>query len=156
MTHAARCGASKVKRHSGRYPDNVGRRILLNAPNPIGHAGLGRRTPSFLGSLNDEPDPRTTVHLALLTLAKAPPGMHLAYRNLQDEQSLQAMVSAAIAARDADQIRACAGIETFVHDRAFTGALHRILAWLLRQVHSHIPNGSVHDLHSPSPKSGVK
>jgi hypothetical protein len=32
---------------------------------------------------------------------------------------------------DTGRLQACRDIETFVHARAFTGALHMILAWLL-------------------------
>ena len=46
-------------------------------------------------------------------------------------QSLQDVASAASAARDAERLQACAAIKTFVHDRAFAGALHMMLAWLL-------------------------
>jgi hypothetical protein len=41
------------------------------------------------------------------------------------------MANAALKARDTGRLRACADLETFAHGRAFGGALHTILAWLL-------------------------
>jgi hypothetical protein len=67
----------------------------------------------------------------LLTLARTASGVDGAYQSLEDVQSLQAVASAALAARDSGGLRACAGIETLIHGRAFAGVLHMVLAWLL-------------------------
>ena len=107
---------------------------------------LGEEIPGLLANLTDDPDPAITVHQALLTLARTPAGVDEAYRSLEDEQSLQAMASAAIAARDAGRLRACAGIETFVHGRAFAGALHMVLAWLLDGPAGQLPEGWASEL----------
>ena len=100
---------------------------------------LDEDIPGLLENLADGPNPTITVHQALLTLTQTPAGIDAAYRMLEDDQLLQAMVSAAIATRDADRLQACAAIETFVHGRAFAGALHMILAWLLDEPAGQLP-----------------
>jgi hypothetical protein len=102
---------------------------------------LAEETPGLLARLRDNPDPAIIVHRAVLTLARTPAGIDSAYQNLKDEQSLRATISEAIAARDAAQIEASAQIETFVLGRAFTGALHFILAWLLTGSAQSLPDG---------------
>ena len=102
---------------------------------------LDKDVPGILANLSKEPDPAITVHQALLALAHAPAGVDGAYQSLQDEQSLRATASAAIANRDAALIEACAVLETFALDRAFTGALHMILAWLMTGPAGQLPEG---------------
>ena len=92
---------------------------------------LDEEIPGLLANLTQDPDPAITVHQALLTLARTPSGVDGAYHSLEDVQSLQDMASAALAARDTGLLQACADIETFIHGRAFAGAMHTILAWLL-------------------------
>jgi len=103
--------------------------------------------PGLLAKLTKDPDPKITVHQALLTLAQTPEGVDLAYQSLQDVQSLQATASAATAAQDADRLQACANIEIFAHGRAFAGALYMILAWLLGGPAGPLPEGWVGELH---------
>jgi len=94
---------------------------------------LGEDIPGLLADLTDDPDAAITVHQALLTLTRTwtPAGIDRAYQSLEDGQLLQDTISAAIAARDAGVLQACAEIETLIHGRAFAGALHMIVAWLL-------------------------
>jgi hypothetical protein len=100
---------------------------------------LDEEIPGLLAELTEDPDPEITVHQALLTLASTPAGIDGAYQSLEDAQSLQDMASAAIAARDTGRLQACADIETFVQDRAFAGALHMVLAWLLDEPAGPLP-----------------
>lgn len=58
------------------------------------------------------------------------------------------MASAAIAARDPGQLQGCAHIEALVHGRAFAGALHMILAWLLAGPAGVPPDGWASELKS--------
>lgn len=51
------------------------------------------------------------------------------------------MADAAIIARDAGQLQACAQIEASVQDRAFAGAVHMIAAWLLGGPAGTLPDG---------------
>ena len=102
---------------------------------------LDEDVPNILANLNDEPDPAITIHQALLTLANTPAGVDGAYQILQDEPSLRATARAAITGRDAAQLEACARLETFALDRAFTGLLHMVLAWLMSSSAGQLPDG---------------
>ena len=46
------------------------------------------------------------------------------------------------------------GIETFVHGRAFAGALHMILAWLLAGPAGQLPEGWASELRTPGRPGG--
>src|SRR6266702_5344542 len=85
---------------------------------------LDEDIPGLLANLAKDPGPAIIIHQALLTMAGTPAGIDGAYQALDHVDSLQAIVSAAIATRDADLLQACAAIETLVQDRAFAGALH--------------------------------
>jgi len=107
---------------------------------------LDEEIPGLLANLTKDPEPALIVHQALLTLARTPAGVDGAYESLEDTQSLQDMASAAITARDTGRLRACAEIETFVHGRAFAGALRMILAWVLDGPAGQLPGGWASEL----------
>jgi tetratricopeptide (TPR) repeat protein len=71
------------------------------------------------------------VHQALLILAQTPEGIDQAYKSLEDVQSLQPIVRAAVADQDAIRLMACSDIE-IMHGRFFAGMLYTILAALLK------------------------
>jgi hypothetical protein len=101
---------------------------------------LGEDIPGLLMNLSKHPDPEIAVHRALLTLARAHADIDAAYEALNRTDSLQAIVSSAIVARDTALLQACADIETLVQGRAFAGALHKILAWLLTGTGEQLPD----------------
>ncbi len=125
-------------------PDSATSRAFLHHHPEL----LDEEIPSLLADLAEGPDPTVIVHQALLTLARTPEGIDGAYQGFEDVQSLQAMVSVAIEARDAGRLGACADIETLVHDRPFAGALHMTLVWLLEGPAGQLPDGLASELRS--------
>jgi tetratricopeptide (TPR) repeat protein len=71
------------------------------------------------------------VHSALLSLAGGEAGIDDAYRCLSDEHELDAALLRALAGRSPAQLQACALIEIHVYGKAFSGAFHMALAFLL-------------------------
>jgi hypothetical protein len=102
---------------------------------------------ALLGDLaGHDRDAAIIVHQAVLTLAMTAAGIDAAYQSLQDVPSLQAMASAAITARDAAQLQACAQVEALVQDCAFAGAVHMVMAWLLSGPAGSLPDGWASEL----------
>ena len=85
------------------------------------------------------------VHQALLVLAQTPEGIDQAYKSLEDVQSLQPIVRAAVADRDAIRLMACSDIE-IMHGRFFARMLYTILAALLVNPSEVIPQGVLGEL----------
>ena len=95
----------------------------------------------FAKLVGQSPGPAERIRQALLTLARSPAGTTGAYRALHDPTALRTAISAAIAAGDANRIRACAHIEALVYHRTLAGPLHLVTAWLLDHPGSQLPEG---------------
>jgi hypothetical protein len=91
--------------------------------------------------------PEAAVHDALLTLARGPAGTEGAYQVLQDLTSAQACAASAVAARDAERLRACAAIEEHYHHHLM-GILHLVLAWLIEKPAGPLPDSIGVALHA--------
>jgi hypothetical protein len=87
----------------------------------------------------DSTTPVIAIHDALRTLAASPLGVTDAYRCLHDRSRLDAVLTQAIAAHHADQVRACGILEQAGYGLAFLGAVHALTAGIVRDPAGEIP-----------------